>query len=537
LRRRVASISLSAFLSTAVFSQTGVNPTAFDAADVHVSPRPDWVKIRALQGGYLSGDRYELHRATMLDLIKAAYNASADRILGGPSWLDYDRYEVVAKTKPGTRPEALRPMLQTLLAERFKLAVKLDTQSVPAYVLTKGKGELKLKAATGADRGGCQSRIVRTDNIPYTSLECRGVTLEEFAEALGRIAGARLGNLDVVDVTKLDGTWDIDVPLRPTPGRAADTSIIEAVDKALGLKLELAQAPRQGLVVESVDERPAPNPAGTEANLPPLGAPAFEVASIRWPCNDNITIAPRFETSGRVTVTCMPLVSLIERAWQVPLGQRPAGTPKWLESSGTKYNISINAKAPANFAAAPINNAQAQDILSAMIQALLIDRYKMAIHYEDRPMDTYTLVAAKSKLTKADPANRTGCTRQTPGAADVSTGGRGGSLQLRLVCKNMTMAQWAEQIQAYDLDIAYPVSDGTGIEGAWDFTLTYNPLANLRFPGRGLAPNPDGVVADPDGAVSFTDAIERQMGLKLEKRQRSEPVLVIDHMEETPTEN
>jgi len=283
MRRFLARISLSAFLSTAAFSQTAARPPAFDAADVHVSPRPDWAKSRVLQGGYLSGDRYELHRATMLDLIKAAYNVSADRILGGPSWLDYDRYEVIAKTKPGTRPEALRQMLQALLAERFKLTVKLDTRSVPAYVLTKGKGELKLKAATGADRGGCQSRIVRTDDLPYTSLECRGVTTEEFAEALGRVAGARLGNLAVVDATKLDGTWDIDLPLRSTRDRAADISMIEAVDKALGLNLELAQAPQQGLVVESVDEQPAPNPAGIEASLPLLPAPEFEVASIRWP--------------------------------------------------------------------------------------------------------------------------------------------------------------------------------------------------------------------------------------------------------------
>jgi len=233
----------------------------------------------------------------------------------------------------------------------------------------------------------------------------------------------------------------------------------------------------------------------------------------------------------------MPLVSLIERAWRLPLGQKPVGLPKWLDPSDTKYNISINAKAPANFTAAPINNAQAQDILSAMIQALLIDRYKMATHYEDRPMDAYTLVAAKSRMTKADPSNRTGCTRQTPGAADVAAGGRGGSFQIRLVCKNMTMTQWAEQIPAYTTDIVYPVTDGTGLEGAWDFTLTYSPLANLRLPGRGAAPNPDGAPADPDGAVSFIDAIEKQMGLKMEKRQRLEPVLVIDHLEETPTEN
>src|SRR3954452_22639514 len=83
---------------------------AFDIADVHVSPRADWVKDvnHAMQGGFLARDRYQIRRATMLDLIRTAYDIDADKILGGPAWLDYDRYEVVAKAPLGTRAEALR---------------------------------------------------------------------------------------------------------------------------------------------------------------------------------------------------------------------------------------------------------------------------------------------------------------------------------------------------------------------------------------------------------------------------------------------
>jgi uncharacterized protein (TIGR03435 family) len=154
----------------------------------------------------------------------------------------------------------------------------------------------------------------------------------------------------------------------------------------------------------------------------------------------------------------------------------------------------------------------------------------MTLHFEDRPMNAYTLVAVKPKLTKADPANRTGCARQNLPAEKLA----------RLVCRNMTMAQFAEQIQAYDSDIFYPVADGTGLDGVWDFTIQYDPLANLnaRFPQfGGAAAAPNGEASDPTGSLSLTAAIEKQLGLKLEIHKRPEPVMVIDHMEEKPIEN
>jgi len=63
---------------------------AFEIADVHVSPRSEWARTVAdtLQGGYLAGERYELHRATMLDLIGIAYNMDAESVYGGPGWLE-----------------------------------------------------------------------------------------------------------------------------------------------------------------------------------------------------------------------------------------------------------------------------------------------------------------------------------------------------------------------------------------------------------------------------------------------------------------
>ena len=171
-------------------------------------------------------------------------------------------------------------------------------------------------------------------------------------------------------------------------------------------------------------------------------------------------------------------------------------------------------------------------MLNAMLRTLLIDRYKMTVHFEDRPMDALTLTANKPKLTKADPANRTGCQRE-------SQEQQARALIVRLVCRNMTMAQFAEQMPALDTGIWYPVQDSTGLDGAWDFTLNFDAMARFgtfaigsATPGASTAE-----AADPSGLLSFVDAVQKQLGLKVETHKRPEKVLVIDHMLEDPTDN
>jgi uncharacterized protein (TIGR03435 family) len=364
------------------------------------------------------------------------------------------------------------------------------------------------------------------------SIQCRNVTMEQFAGAIRPIAAGRGGNLTVVDKTGVEGNWDIDLEYAMGQGGAAG-GFTEALDK-LGLKLEQGTAPQPALVVSSVKEQPLPNPPGITEGLPPLPPPQFEAAAIKWPCEGDRTMALRFETGGRVTSMCEPLGGLIRAAWSLRPFQTPAGEPKWLADQGTtKYNVSIIAKAPAGLAIDPKNNQQARDLLRAMLRALLIERYQMKVHFEDRPMDSYTLVAVKPKLTKADPEGRIGCTR-----LNLQEGTERG--MMRLTCRNMTMAQFAEQVQAYDSDIYYPVLDGTALAGSWDFTITYDPTANLsaRFPAFGRGAASGGAEAtEPSGRLSLEDAIEKQLGLKLETHKRPQPVLVIDHIEEKPIEN
>jgi uncharacterized protein (TIGR03435 family) len=511
------------------FGQQSQPRPAFEIADVHVSPRSDWVKnvTHPFQGGYLAADRYELRRATMLDMIKLAYEVDADKVTGGPSWLDYDRFEVVAKAPRGTRPETLRLMLQSLLDDRFHLVMKSGAEDVPAHILTVGKRELKLKASSGTSPlAGCRTAIVINGDTPNATLTCTHATMESFARALR----GRLGdNLPVVNATGLDGEFDFDMQMPAnSQSQGPPPALLAELDK-LGLKIEPGKTQQPVLAVVSVNEQPTANSPDLTRVLPPLPPPQFEVASLKIPCEGNATIAPKFETGGRVTATCMPPMGLIRDAWGLMPFQEAPGAPKWLMDGGTSHNVSVVAKAPAGVAPDPQHSQMARDIVHQMLRALLIERYQMKIHYEERPMDTHTLVAVKPKLTKADPAGRTGCTRlSAPGQQTT-----------RLVCKNMTMTQFAEQMQAYDSEIYYPVVDATGVEGAWDFTIQYDPLVSLRarFPSVGRGASPSGEAADPGGSLSFQAAIEKQLGLKVEIRKRPQQVLVIDQMAEKPIEN
>ena len=98
-----------------------------------------------------------------------------------------------------------------------------------------------------------------------------------------------------------------------------------------------------------------------------------------------------------------------------------------------------------------------------------------------------------------------------------------------LECRNATIAQFAQTLQIYEpYSFAYPVEDATGLSGGWDFTLSYTPDYMMQ------QTKPD---AEPTGDISLTEAIAKQLGLKLEKRKRMLPVVVIDHMDEKPKEN
>src|SRR5262245_63895069 len=94
-----AALAVLALLSGQLFGQSATSSATFDIADVHAGSRSPTV---SMTGGLLRGDRYELHNATMVDLIRTAYSIDAEKVLGGPSWLELDRFTIVAKAPEST---------------------------------------------------------------------------------------------------------------------------------------------------------------------------------------------------------------------------------------------------------------------------------------------------------------------------------------------------------------------------------------------------------------------------------------------------
>jgi uncharacterized protein (TIGR03435 family) len=178
--------------------------------------------------------------------------------------------------------------------------------------------------------------------------------------------------------------------------------------------------------------------------------------------------------------------------------------------------FNIVAKAPI-----AIGNLGSDLSYRAMLRNLLVQRFKVVTHYEDRLVDVYTLVSAKPKLKKADPSGRSGC-KSNGLTVRVST---------IVTCRNVTVAQVAEELERSMSIIpsGRRVVDASGIQGTWDFTLTYRVVPPVN--------SVEGVASDPAGGVSLFEALEQQLGLKLEKAKRRMPVFVLDHIEENPTEN
>ena len=149
-------------------------------------------------------------------------------------------------------------------------------------------------------------------------------------------------------------------------------------------------------------------------------------------------------------------------------------------------------------------------------------------------------------MAKADPSSRTRCAEgPAPNANDPRN--RNPILSRLITCQNVTMSQFAERLMFMANGyVRVPALDATGLEGGWNLTVNFSPINAFlgnNGPGRGgeapAGPPAGGALSasEPNGAISLPEALDKQLGLKLELKKRPMPVLVIDSISEKPIDN
>lgn len=525
---------LGGTLSSVALGQS-ISPTPrFDVAEIHESANATNPQTYR-SGGFLRGARYDLRKATMMDLIRIAWGFEPDSVIGGPDWLELTRFDIAAKAAPSTSAQDLQLMLQSLLADRFKLVFHKDVRPMPAFALKSGSDKPGMKAAEGSANPECEYQQ-QPANSASTVYSCRNVTMAAFAQQLRAMAGDYIAD-PVVDSTGLTGSWDFDLQWngrsRILPAGVERTTIFSAVDQQLGLRLIPDKAPSTVIVIDKVSKEPTGNLPNIADLLPPREL-EFEVASVKPARPDQHDGFSGVTPGGGFEARAETMRNLFATAWDIHwdhVDEMIAGMPKWMESA--RFDILAKPSSLTN-GSPPPRSSFVDDDLRTMLRALLTDRFKIRTHYEERAVDAYTLIAVKPRLKKADPANRANCKEAHTVANDPRD--LNPRLSRLLACQNVTVAQFAEQLLPLSPnDFAYAVADATGISGRWDFMLSYTPTGDRRDPAGLLREG--STSPDPSGGMSIFGAINRQLGLKLEMRKRTVPVLVIDRIEEKPADN
>ena len=535
-----ALLSASSIAQTTQATQPPATSKSFVIADVHTSP---FTGNPFMHGNSIQGDRYFLTQATMLDLISTAYGVDAGNVNGGPTWLERDRYDIRAKVPPKTTQEDVKLMLRSLLADRFHLVVKPGTAPMPTYVLSAGAGKPKMTESEGNGDSACMPQPPPPNPTPgapsYLVVNCKNLTMDALADTLHNFAGGYLDQ-PVVNETNLAGNWDFTIKWTgrgQLEKQGADgISIFAAVDKELGLKLELKTTSRPVFQVASVDETPTPNAANIAEALPEPTPSPFEVATIKPSAPDETGYGRIL--GDRIEARATPLMFLINFGWDLNPNDKEniANAPKWLDT--TKFDILAKAGANVRVDKFSSGNLINYEDLRSMLRAMLGERFQMKWHMEDRPVTAYTLIAVKPKLKPTlDPTERTRC-KEGPGPDGKDPRIASPILNRLITCQNMTLAQIGDELQHVAGGYIFnTVLDGTDLKGSYDFTLSFSSVDRITASAGAAASSTDPNASDPNGALSVFEAVSRQLGLKLEKTKRPYPVLVIDHIEETPTEN
>jgi uncharacterized protein (TIGR03435 family) len=283
-------------LSAATLAGQTAAPVEFEVASIKPSEGIGPRRVRA--GVHVDGSQVNCVALSLSNLVEIAYRVKAYQV-SGPDFMAAQRFDINAKLPAGAAEKDVPEMLQSLLADRFKLKLHRESKDLAVYALVRGKGDLKMQEAPpdppaeadAKEKPGvvnvAASGEARGVNINYgngsyfnfgdNKLEGHKLTADQTAATLSRFT-----ERPVVNMTDLKGKYDFVLELTPEDYRAmlirsamnagvslppealqyvegaSVASLFSAVDK-LGLKLDSRKAPVEVLVIDHAEKSPTEN--------------------------------------------------------------------------------------------------------------------------------------------------------------------------------------------------------------------------------------------------------------------------------------
>jgi len=253
-------LSLTIAAGSAVAQQTV--PRAFEVASIKLNNSGDGSSaVIPRPGGGLTATNVNL-----IQLLRFGFQIQEYQIAGQPNWATARRFDIEARAGGNTAElpaDAWQPMLQQLLADRFKLTFHREQREVPVFELVVARNGHKLQKATLDDCSAPPAGSCGTFRASSQQIIGDRVSMDAFATRLSRSLGRTVTNkTNVEGVFNLTLQWTPDAQLNPQPEtptqNGAGPSIFTAMQEQLGLRLESAKGRAEVLVIDRV-EQPSEN--------------------------------------------------------------------------------------------------------------------------------------------------------------------------------------------------------------------------------------------------------------------------------------
>jgi uncharacterized protein (TIGR03435 family) len=270
-RLTASAAVLLTFVASAAFTPRWIafaqdkDRTSFEVVSVKLDKSDSGVvAIRPMVGG-----RFSAANVNLKLLISLAYGVRNSDISGGPGWMGSTAFDIEAKANGNPGRSQIRIMLQGLLEDRFKLAVRKESKNLSVYALTVAKGGPRLPEAREGKCAAFDSEKPlplpapgQTLPVPCGAFRLMphegGRRLEAGAVSMPELTAALTQLLDrpVVDETAILETFDVHLDWIPglPPADISGPSLFTAVQEQLGLKLESRKGPVDTVVIEHVEK-------------------------------------------------------------------------------------------------------------------------------------------------------------------------------------------------------------------------------------------------------------------------------------------